>query len=115
MFFVGMHVVPLVFTSVSRLIDRAAERGRAAARWLEANRPPDPSFNDSMADAWDRQQRRLREAIAQTKRANQAADRHDPGSPDEPCASEDDSLAEAWDRQQRRLKDATARAKEARR
>ena len=56
---------------------------------------------DSMADAWIRQQVRLKEAIAQAKSRNAAV---------EPAGA-DDEWADAWVRQQARLREAIARAK----
>src|SRR5215831_9330095 len=61
-----------------------------------------PAREDSMADAWIRQQARLKEAIAQAKSRNAAV---------EPAGA-DDEWAGAWARQQARLREAIARSKQ---
>ena len=58
MLYLVMYLVPFVLRATANVL------------W---NSPDD----ESMADAWDRQQRRIREAIARAKRQNQTDKRRD--------------------------------------
>jgi hypothetical protein len=70
---------------------------RATANMLATS-----AAEESMADAWIRQQARFKDAIAQAKPRNAAV---------EPADAEDE-FAGAWARQQARLTEAIARAKQ---
>src|SRR5262245_32233646 len=82
MLYLAMHVVPLIWKTTANILGNRAN-------------------DDSMIDAWDRQQTRLREAIAQAKSRNAAAK----------PADSDDEWVESWVRQQIRLREAIAQAK----
>ena len=82
MFYLVMYLVPLMWRTIANVL------------W---NAPDD----ESMVDAWDRQQRRIREAIAQTK------SEHASTKP----ADANDEWVGPWVRQQTRVREAIARAK----
>ena len=82
MLYLVMYLVPLMLKTT------------ANALW---NSPEE----ESMADAWDRQQRRIREAIAQAKLEHASAK----------PANADDEWVGPWVSQQTRLREAIAHAK----
>ena len=82
MLYIVMYLVPLMWRTTANLL------------W---NSPDD----ESMADAWDRQQTRIREAIARAKSEQPSAK----------PADTDDEWVGPWVRQQTRLNEAIARAK----
>jgi hypothetical protein len=66
-----------------------------------ANILRNPLDDDSMVDAWARQQTRVKQALAKTK------SKHAPAKP----ADSDDEWVGSWIRQQTRLREAIAHAK----
>ena len=81
-----------------------------ARAWIRiANIERDHNDVDSMADAWMKQQTRLRDAIAQAKLGRNPvhSDDEEAAKPADP----DDEWLGPWLRQQARLKNAIARAK----
>ena len=82
MLYLVMYLVPLMWRTTANVL------------WNSAD-------DESMADAWDRQQRRISEAIAQAKSEHALAK----------AADADDEWVGPWVRQQTRLREAIAHAK----
>jgi hypothetical protein len=81
MLYVAMHIIPLIWAKTANILRS-------------------PAHDDSMVDAWVRQQPQFREAIAQAKSKN---------APAKPADS-DDEWVDPWVRQQTRLREAIAQA-----